>query len=76
MSDNSDNRIKRTATPDGGAVYSVTLNGEAEAVIWRAATFHECALESIVATALAVYISAFDEAVRLATEARDTGPRH
>ena len=25
MSDNSDNRIKRTATPDGGAVYTVEL---------------------------------------------------
>ena len=37
MSDNSDNRIKRTATPDGGAVYSIELSSDAEAVISRAA---------------------------------------
>ena len=36
MSDNSDNRIRRAATPDGGAVYTVELSADAEAVIARA----------------------------------------
>ena len=72
----SDNKITRIAAPDGGAVYTVELSPDAEAVVWRAAKFHECGLEAILGTAISIYISAFDESVRLALEARDGGPRH
>ena len=79
MSDNSDNRIKRTATPDGGAIYTVELTSDAEAVIARASELHGCKREAIIATALGAYIGAFDETLRLARLAmaeRDDGPRH
>ena len=72
----SDSKITRTATPDGGAVYTVEMSSDAEGVIQRAATLHECGLESILGMAINVYLGAFDESVRLAMEARDTGPRH
>ena len=72
----SDSRITRIATPDGGAVYQIEMSEDAEAVIWRAAKFHGCGLEAILGTALNVYLGSFDEAVRLAMEARDSGPRH
>ena len=72
----SESRITRIATPDGGAVYTVELSPEAEAVVHRAAKFHECGLEAILGTAISIYVSAFDETVRLAMEARDSGPSH
>ena len=76
MSDNSDNRIRRAATPDGGSVYTIEMSPDAEDVIARAAKFHGCGLEAILGTALNVYLGSFDESVRLAMEARDSGPRH
>ena len=72
----SDSKITRTATPDGGAAYTVTLSEEHEGVIQRAAKFHECSLEAIMGTAINVYLGAFDRSVELAMEARDSGPRH
>ena len=72
----SDNTVRRTEGVDGGAVYSIELSSDAEAVISRAAKFHECKPESILATAISIYISAFDESVRLAMAERDDGPRH
>ena len=71
----SDCKITRNDTPAGaGATYTVEMDVDAEAVIWRAAKFHECSLEAILGTALNVYLEAFDESVRLAMEARDGGP--
>ena len=77
MSDN--NTVRRTEGVDGGAVYSVELASDAEAVIARASELHGCTREAIIATALAAYIGAFDETLRLARLAmakRDDGPRH
>ena len=75
----SDSKITRIATPDGGAVYTVELSADAEAVITRASELHGCKREAIIATALAAYIGAFDETLRLARLAmaeRDDGPSH
>ena len=75
----SDNTVRRTEGVDGGAVYSVELASDAEAVIARASELHGCKREAIIATALGAYIVAFDETLRiarLAMEARDSGPSH
>ena len=75
----SDNTIRRTEGVDGGAIYSVELTSDAEAVIARASELHGCKREAIIATALGAYIGAFDETLRLARLAmaeRDDGPRH
>ena len=75
----SDNKVRRTEGEDGGAVYSVELASDAEAVIARASELHGCKREAVIASALAAYIGAFDETLRLARlamAARDDGPRH
>ena len=75
----SDSRITRIAAPEGGAVYTVELSADAEAVIARASELHECKREAIIATALAAYVDGFDETLRLARLAmaeRDGGPSH
>ena len=76
----SDNTVRRTEGVDGGAVYSVELASDAEAVIARASELHGCKREAVIASALAAYIGAFDETLRLArlamAERDDDGPRH
>ena len=72
----SECKITRSSAPDGAATYIVEMDSDAEGVIQRAAKFHSCSLEAILGTALNVYLGAFDESVRLAMEARDSGPRH
>ena len=72
----SDNKIQRVATPGGGAIYTIELSADAEGVLSRASELHECRPESVLARAIIIYVSGFDEVVRLAIAARDGGPRH
>ena len=73
----SDSTVTRTELADGGARYSIELNADAEAVLARAAELHSCTPETIPTRAIGVYVSAFDELVRIAAIAvRDDIPRH
>ena len=76
MSDSSDNTIRRAEAEDGGAIYTLKLNKDTDAVLVRASELHECRPESVLARAIIIYVSGFDEVVRLAIAARDGGPRH
>ena len=73
---NNNNTVRRTAAEDGGVVYTVAVNEETESMITSAANFHSCKREAILAVALSIYVSAFEESVLLAMTARDDGPRN
>ena len=47
-------------------------------MIATTAEFHGCKREAIIATAISIYIAAFNESLKLAITARDDddGPRH
>ena len=73
MSD-SDNRVRRTETAGGGAIYLVEVGSDTESMIASAAEFHECKREAILAVALSIYVAAFEQSVTLAMTARNVGP--
>ena len=74
----SDNTVRQSEAEDGGAVYSVTANADTENMIATAAEFHGCKREAIIATAISIYVAAFNESLKRAITARDDddGPRH
>ena len=72
----SDNKVRRTEDAAGRGTYSFTADEETENMIATAAAFHRCGKESIVALAISIYVSSFEDAVELAVAARDSGPRH
>ena len=69
----SDNKVRRVEQ-GGRAIYSFEADIETEKVIASAAAFHNCPKEAIVATAISIYVSAFEDSVKLAVAARDEGP--
>ena len=74
-----DNIVRRTEGEGKGrgAVYSFAADEATENMIATAAEFHSCKPEAIVAQAIAIYVAAFHESLRLAVAARDDGgPSH